>query len=45
MQQIKQCTTDSGSVLDLIFCNSDGFCDVIEAYWSDHKLVYCAIDR
>ena len=37
MQQIKQCTTDSGSVLDLIFCNSDGFCDVIEAYWSDHK--------
>ena len=45
MQQIKQCTTDSGSVLDLIFSNSEGFCDVIEAYWSDHKLVYCAIDR
>ena len=45
MQQIKQFTTDSGSVLDLIFSNSEGFCDVIEAYWSDHKLIYCAIDK
>ena len=45
MQQIKQCTTDSGSVLDLIFSNSEGLCDVIEAYWSDHKLIYCAIDK
>ena len=45
MQQIKQCTTDSGSMLDLIFSNSEGFCDVIEAYWSDHKLVYCALDK
>ena len=45
MQQMKQFTTDSGSVLDLIFSNSEGFCDVIEAYWSDHKLIYCAIDK
>ena len=44
-QKIKQCTTDSGSVLDLIFSNSEGFCDVIEAYWSDHKIIYCAIDK
>ena len=45
MQHIKQCTTDSGSVLDLIFSNSEGFCDLIEAYWSDHKIIYCAIDK
>ena len=45
MQLIKQCTTDCGSVLDLIFSNSVGFCDVIEAYWSDHKIIYCALDK
>ena len=45
MQHIKQCTTDCGSVLDLIFSNSVGFCDVIEAYWSDHKIIYCALDK
>ena len=45
MQQIKQCTTDSGSILDLIFLNCEAFCDVVEAYWTDHKLVYCAIDK
>ena len=45
MQQIKQCTTDSGSILDLIFSNCEAFCDVVEAYWTDHKLVYCAIDK
>ena len=45
MQKINQCTTDSGSVLDLIFSNSEGFCDVIEAYWSDHKFIYCAINK
>ena len=43
-QQIKQSTTDSGSILDLIFSNCEAFCDVVEAYWTDHKLVYCAID-
>ena len=45
MQQIKQCTTDSGSILELIFLNCEAFCDVVEAYWTDHKLVYCAIDK
>ena len=44
MQQIKQCTTDSGSILDLIFSNCEAFCDGVKAYWTDHKLVYCAID-
>ena len=44
-QQIKQGTTDSGSILDLIFSNCEAFCDVVEAYWTDHKLVYCAIDQ
>ena len=44
-QQIKQSTTDSGSILDLIFLNCEAFCDVVEAYWTDHKLVYCAIDQ
>ena len=45
MQQIKQITTDSGSILDLIFSNCEAFCDVVEAYWTDHKLIYCAIDQ
>ena len=44
-QQIKESTTDSGSILDLIFSNCEAFCDVVEAYWTDHKLVYCAIDQ
>ena len=43
-QQIKQSTSDSGSILDLIFLNCEAFCDVVGAYWTDHKLVYCAID-
>ena len=45
MQQINQCTTDTGSMLDLIFSNSEGYSDVIEAYWSDHKLIYCALGK
>ena len=43
-QHICQPTTDHGSLLDLIFANCDAFCDVIEAYWTDHKLIYCALD-
>ena len=43
-QYIRQPTTDSGSVLDLVFANCDAICDVIEAYWTDHKLIYCALD-
>lgn len=45
VQQIKLCTTDSGSKLDLIFPNCETFCDVGEAYWTDHKVAYCAIDK
>ena len=45
MKQINQCTTDTGSMLDLIFANSEGYSDVIEAYWSDHKLIYCALGK
>ena len=43
-QHIRQPTTDHGSLLDLVFANCDTFCDVIEAYWTDHKLIYCALD-
>ena len=43
-QHINQSTTDSGSMIDLIFTNCPASSDVIEAYWSDHKLVYCALD-
>ena len=45
MHHIKQCTTDSGSILGMIFSNCETFCDVIEAYLTDHKLVYCVIDK
>ena len=41
----KQFTTDSGSILDLIFSNCEAFCDVVEAYLTDHKVVYCAIEK
>ena len=44
MQHIKEHTSDFGFTLDLIFANYQSFCDVIEAYWSDHKLVYCALE-
>ena len=44
VQQIKESTTDSGSILDLIFANCQVVHDVLEAYWTDHKLVYCAIE-
>ena len=43
-QHIEEPTCDFGSTLDLVFANCHAFCDVIEAYWSDHKLVYCAFD-
>ena len=42
--QIKEPTTDSGSILDLIFANCQVVHDVLEAYWTDHKLKYCAIE-
>ena len=43
-QYIRKATNDHGSLLDLIFANCNAFCDVIEAYWTDHKLIYCALD-
>ena len=45
VQHIEEPTCDFGSTLDLVFANCQAFCDVIEAYWSDHKLVYCAFDN
>lgn len=41
-QLVKKVTHESGSQLDLIFTNFP-HCetDVIEAYWSDHKMIYC----
>ena len=36
--------TDHGSLLDLIFANCDTFYDEIEAYCTDHNLIYCALD-
>ena len=44
VQHIEEHTSDFGSTLDLIFANCQSFCDVIEAYWSDHKLVYYALE-
>ena len=43
-QYIHQSTHDSGSILDLVFSNCNGFCDIINAYWTDHKLIYCAVE-
>ena len=44
VQQIKEPTTDSGSILDLIFANCQVVHDVLEAYWTYHQLIYCAIE-
>ena len=44
VQQIKEPTTDSGSILDLIFVNCQVVHDVLEAYWTDHKLIYCVTE-
>lgn len=37
---IHEPTTDHMSTLDLIFSNTRGTAGVVEAYWSDHKIVY-----
>ena len=34
VQQVEQSTTDSRSILNLIFANRQTLCDVIEAYWT-----------
>ena len=44
VKQVKQSTTDSGSVLDLIFANCQALCDIIETYWAGNKLIYCNIE-
>ena len=40
-------TTDSGSLLDHIYCNTDGvdayYIDVIDAYYSDHDATYLSL--
>ncbi len=37
-------TTDSGSIIDLVFSNSQVCAEVVETYWSDHKIIYCILD-
>jgi hypothetical protein len=48
IQVVSKVTTNYGSLLDLIFVkvNSDVNIetDVVEAYWSDHTIVYTAVD-
>ena len=42
-QQVTKVTTDYQSKLDLVFTNRTmHIVDVIDNYWSDHKLVYSA---
>lgn len=47
-QVVSKVTGNYGSMLDLIFIqvNSEVHIetDVAEAYWSDHKVVYAAVD-
>ena len=47
-QIIKKVTTDYNSTLDLIFIKTDLstpiLSDVLEAYWSDHHVIYAAVD-
>lgn len=44
-QIVTKATHDTGSQLDLIFTNiSPCTTDVIEAYWSDHKMIYCTFE-
>ena len=43
-QYVKTSITDSVSMLDMVFSNTEVASDVIDAYWSDHKLIYCALD-
>lgn len=41
-------TTKYGSILDLVFTKVNPefnvACDVLDAYWSDHKVIYAAAD-
>ena len=40
----KKKKTDFVSILDMVFSNTEVASDVIESYWSDHKIIYCALD-
>ena len=44
-QKVDKFTTDSGSIIDLVFANCQLETDVIETYWSDHKIVHCCISK
>lgn len=44
-QHISNSTTDHGSSLDLIFTNCEVSVGTVESFWSDHKIVYCAIPK
>ncbi|XP_063442198.1 uncharacterized protein LOC134722507 [Mytilus trossulus] len=47
-QIVSKPTTSSGTLLDLIFLNFDSKInfetDVLDSYWSDHKVIYVAIE-
>ena len=47
-QLISQQTTNYGSILDLVFLKlsprTTVTTGVLEAYWSDHKVIYAAVD-
>ena len=44
-QIVAKATHDTGSRIDLIFTNiASCTSDVIEAYWSDHKIIYCTFE-
>lgn len=45
VQIINKVTTKNKTQLDLVFTNfTDLQTDVLEAYWSDHNMIYCAAD-
>ena len=44
-QRLSKHTTDIGTMVYLVFANSPVSTGVIETYWSDHKSVYCGVDK
>ena len=44
-QYVKQATTKSQTIIDLVFSNyAKQVVSVIHCYWSDHNIIYTAID-
>lgn len=42
-QMMKKVTTKNNTQLDLVFTDfQDVQTEVLEAYWSDHNMIYCA---